>query len=142
MQLMSLTARIDHPASQVWSIVSDFGGLKRWNPAVTTCSQEGTGVGALRTFQAGPATVCERIEALDQANLSISYSIVSGSSLKVRQALLTISVKPLDASSCELYWGMQGEPDGVEAEELKQVLHKRYSGRIEDLRRVLAGNGD
>ncbi|HTK02780.1 MAG TPA: SRPBCC family protein [Bordetella sp.] len=141
MQLMSLTTRIDHPADQVWSIVSDFGGLKRWNPAVTTCSLEGAGVGAQRTFQAGPATVCERIEALDQANRSISYSIVSGSSIKARDGRLTISVKPLGASACELTWSMQGEPDGVPAEELRQALDKRYSGRIEDLRRVLAAGG-
>jgi carbon monoxide dehydrogenase subunit G len=139
MELMSITARIDHPADAVWDVVADFGGLKRWNPAVRRCAMEGSGVGAVREFEAGPAVVRERIEEYDPARRVISYSIVSGSSIKARDGHLTIAVQPLGETACEVRWSMRGEPDGVPAEELKQALAKRYNGRIEDLKRCLAG---
>jgi hypothetical protein len=140
MQIMSITERVEFPAKAVWDVVSDFGGLMRWNAAVASCLLDGSGVGAVRTFQAGPSTVRERIEQLDPKTLTIGYSIVSGSSIKVRGGSLRISVKPLDADACELTWTMDGEPDGVPLEELTQSVSKRYVGRIEDLRKVLREN--
>jgi hypothetical protein len=137
MQIMSITERVEFPAKAVWKVVSDFGGLKRWNAAVASCSMEGSGVGAVRTFQAGPATVRERIEQLDPETMTIGYSIVSGSSIKVKGGSLRISVRPLGDNVCELTWTMDGEPDGVPADELTQSVSKRYVGRIEDLRNAL-----
>jgi hypothetical protein len=139
MQIMSITERVEFPARAVWDVVSDFGGLMRWNAAVVSCTLDGSGVGAVRTFQAGPATVRERINQFEPDTMTIGYSIVSGSSIKVKDGSLRISVKPIDAKTCELTWSMDGEPDGVPAEELAQSVSKRYVGRIEDLRNALRG---
>ena len=139
MQLMDIEGEIDGPARRVWSVVSDFGGLKRWNPALISCEQKGSGVDAERVFQSKVATVTERIDSLDDAGMRIGYSIVSGSTLPVRAAKLAITVRPIGASRCAVRWTLEGEPQGVSADELRAQLRTRYLGRLDDLRRYLAG---
>jgi hypothetical protein len=141
-RIMSITAELEWPAEKVWPIVSDFGGLKRWNPAILSCESTGQKVGGVRTFSSAVATVQERIDALDDAAMRIRYTIVSGSTIKVRDGQLEISVTRLDPDRSQISWTMDGEPDGMPLEELTALTTKRYTGRIEDLRRCLAaGSG-
>ena len=141
MDIMEIKGELAWPARDVWAVVSDFGGLKAWNPALVSCSAEGRGVGAVRTFSTKAATVKERIGELDDAGMKIGYSILSGSTIPVRNAYLTIAVKPLDSKRCELVWTMTGDPDGISAGELAAQVEKRYLGRIEDLRQHLRVSG-
>lgn len=141
MNLMAIKGELAWPAADVWAVVSNFGGLKAWNPALLSCSAEGRGVGSVRTFTSKVATVKERIEALDEAGMQIAYSILSGSTMPVRNAYITITVKPLDAAHSELAWTMTGDPDGPSADELREQVSKRYIGRIEDLRQYLRSTG-
>jgi len=138
MDIMAVKGELAWPAQDVWAVVSDFGGLKRWNPAVLTCTATGTGVGCERVFTTRAATVTERVDDLDERGMKIGYSIVSGSTIPVRDGYLTITVRPLDARRCELLWTLAGEPQGTSLEELRQLTEKRYLGRIEDLRTWLA----
>jgi hypothetical protein len=141
MQLMDIKGEIAWPAAKVWSVVSDFGGLKQWNPAVVSCELRGGGVGAERTFVSKVSTVVERIEALDNAAMRIAYSIVSGSTIPVRDGHVAISVRALGADRAEVRWTMEGEPDGASAADLRALLEKRYLGRLDDLRRFLSSAG-
>lgn len=141
MDIMAIKGELAWPARDVWAVVSNFGGLKAWNPALVSCSAEGRGVGAVRTFSTKAATVKERIGELDEAGMKIGYSILSGSTIPVRNAYLTITVRPLDAKRCELVWTMTGDPDGITADEVAAQVEKRYLGRIEDLRQHLRGSG-
>jgi hypothetical protein len=126
-RIMSISAELDWPAEKVWPIVSDFGGLQRWNPAILSC-----------TFSSAVATVQERIDELDNAAMRMKYTIVSGSTIKVRDGQLEIAVTRLDTKRSKISWAMDGEPDGMPLEELTALTTKRYTGRIEDLRRCLA----
>lgn len=137
-RIMSISAELDWPAEKVWPIVSDFGGLQRWNPAILSCESTGQKVGGVRTFSSAVATVQERIEELDNAAMRMKYTIVSGSTIKVRDGQLDISVTRLDPKRSKISWAMDGEPDGMPLEELTALTTKRYTGRIEDLRRCLA----
>jgi hypothetical protein len=137
MEIMSIKQEVAWPARRVWSVVSDFGGLKAWNPAVLECTTEGAGVGSIRTFVTRAATVKERIEALDDAGMRIDYSIVSGSTLKVRDGRLAITVRPIDAARAELTWSLSGEPEGASPEALREQTERRYLGRVDDLRHYL-----
>ena len=138
MQIMAIKGEIAWPARKVWSVVSDFGGLKKWNPAVVTCDMRGSGVGGERVFATKTATVVERIDSFDDAGMKIGYSIVSGSTIPVAPGALTISVRPIDASRCEVTWTLDGEPQGVSIDELRAQVEKRYLGRLDDLRNYLA----
>lgn len=139
MEIMAIKGEVAWPARKVWSVVSDFGGLKQWNPAVLTCTMHGAGVGGERVFATRAATVKERIDSLDDAGMKIGYSIVSGSTIPVKDGKLTITVTPIDASRSEVAWTLSGEPYGVELAELRATTEKRYLGRLDDLRTFLAG---
>ena len=137
MQIMSVTAEIDSPAREVWAIVSDFGGLQRWNGAVLSCTTEGTGVGTIRTFVTRGGTIREQIEDLNPDVMRLRYSILSGSSMKVLNAHLTIAMREIDASRSGLTWTLYGEPDGIPLAELAEQARQRYLGRINELRECL-----
>jgi hypothetical protein len=135
---MNVNTELPYPAEKVWDVVSDFGNLGRWNPAILTCTMDGSGVGAVRTFTSAAATVREGILALDKTGMRIKYSIISGSSIKVRDGELEISVQPLGPDKSRIQWTLDGEPDGMSAAELTALTTKRYLGRFEDLRKTLA----
>lgn len=139
MQIMAINGEIAWPARKVWSVVSDFGGLKQWNPAVISCTLTGSGVGAERVFVTRAATITERIDALDDAGMKIAYSIVSGSTIPVKDGKLTITVAPIGPDRCTVAWTLAGEPDGVALADLRAQTEKRYLGRLDDLRTFLAG---
>jgi hypothetical protein len=141
MEIMAIKGELAWPAADVWAVVSNFGDLKAWNPALLSCSAEGRGVGTVRTFTSKVATVKERVDEFDETNMKIGYSILSGSTIPVRNAYITITVKPLDASRSELAWTMTGDPEGPSADELREQVAKRYTGRIEDLRQYLRSTG-
>lgn len=138
MDIMAIKGEIAWPARKVWSVVSNFGGLKQWNPAVLTCTMHGEGVGAERVFATRAATVTERIDSLDDAKMTIGYSIVSGSTIPLRDGRLTITVRPLDADRSEVAWTLAGEPEGASLAELRAQTEKRYLGRLDDLRAYLS----
>ncbi len=137
MEIMSITEALAWPAQRVWPVVSDFGALKRWNPAVLDCTLEGEGVGAVRTFATRAATVRERLDSRDDAAMRVSYTILSGSTIKVRDGRLVISVRPLGDNQCALTWTLAGEPDGASLDELRELTERRYRGRVDDLRAYL-----
>ena len=137
MELMSIKGHLDASPDKVWAVVSNFGNLAAWNPALKSSSADGNGVGSIRTFVSSVSTVKERIVEIDPARKIIRYEIVSGSTLKMRNALITMIVSPNASAGATLHWQIDGEPDGVAADELKDQLTKRYLGRIEDLRNHL-----
>lgn len=140
MSIMSVECEFDAPADDVWAIVSDFAGLDRWNPAVLSISSEGSGVGMLRVFRTAAGTVTEELLDYDRDTRAITYRIVSGSTMKVRNARLRISVADLGDARCRLHWQMFGEPDGVALADLKASTEARYLKRLEDLRLSLSGD--
>ena len=63
-------------ADDIWAIVRDFGRLDDWLPPVVVCRTDRDGIGALRTLTLGDgAVVVERLEALDDAARTLTYSM-------------------------------------------------------------------
>ncbi len=76
---------IDAPTDRVWAVLSDFGGVYKWNPTVTHSSlieDQGTGVGAQRTCTvAGFGDITERATAWEEGK-SMSVDISGAPMLK------------------------------------------------------------
>ena len=45
------TVKLSASADEVWARIGPFGGLADWHPAIDSCTQEGQGVGAVRTLR-------------------------------------------------------------------------------------------
>jgi len=135
--LLTVSATFDAPPAAVWAVVGDFGGLPAWSRAVQKCELEGSGVGCHRLLTTAAGQVRERLEVWDPEARRLAYSIVSGSSLPVRDTLAAISVTPLQAGGSQVDWRVDGEPLGDRAAITNQ-LRARYEARLGELREVLA----
>ena len=79
MRTVTKRIEIDAPTGRVWAVLSDFGGVYKWNPAVTHSSliaDAATGVGAQRTCTvAGFGDITERATAWEEGkSMSVEIS--------------------------------------------------------------------
>ncbi len=119
------------PADQVWQSVRDFNGLGKFVSAVTKSTQEGAGVGAVRTLTlAGGNQVAEKLERLDEQTHTLVYSMVGPSPFL--GYLSTMAVRALDAGQSEFSWSSTFVPQGTSAVEAKAQMEGFYT---------LGGNG-
>lgn len=126
-------------ADAVWDVVRDFGGITKWSPGVKSCEVEGEGVGAIRTLSLGGGPpLRERLEARNDAERSLSYSILDGP-LPVSGYLATIRVREEAGGSARVEWSSRFEPRGVSEEQVRAILRGVYEGGISALRKHLQG---
>lgn len=69
-------AELDHPVEHVWSLVSSFGAIKAWMPAVKWCMTDGHNVGSVRTVCSLAGEAKEKLEVLDDESHTISYRVL------------------------------------------------------------------
>lgn len=123
-------------AERVWQVMSDFGGLKAWNPQIDACDVEGEGVGAVRTLSMMGLTIKERLEALDADAKSYSYAITEGP-LPATGYLATVEVADAgDGRTC-IVWSCNFEPAGAPEADLVALFEGIYRGGIQSVAKVL-----
>jgi carbon monoxide dehydrogenase subunit G len=126
-------------AAVVWQKLADFGELASWMPGVESCDTEGEGVGAVRTVAIGPVKVVERLETLDDAGRSLSYSIVEGP-MPVQNYLATIRVHETGAAACHVDWTASFDlPDGLTEAQIAPGLQGAYGGALKALKPLVEG---
>jgi hypothetical protein len=130
---------VEAPASAVWELASDFGGVDKWaGPAILGCSVEGEGIGAVRTLSLpGGATLQEKLESFDEAARTLSYSIVDPSPLPLRGYLSTLHVAEDGPQRCRVEWSGRMEPAGASEEQVTGMIRGIYTGGIAGIRKAL-----
>jgi carbon monoxide dehydrogenase subunit G len=105
----SATSEIDinRSADDVWKVVGDFAGLASWMPGIEKCTLNGD----VRTIEMAGMEIGEQLVTRDDAQRSLSYSIVSGPA-PVDNHQATITVTPRDSGS-HVTWAVEVEPDGM-----------------------------
>jgi len=67
---------INAAPEKVWAVISDFGGLANWHPAVESVDASGSEKGATRTFTiVGGGTVDNLLKKVDADKMTIMYQI-------------------------------------------------------------------
>lgn len=115
-------------ADVVWAFISDFGGsIEALGVPVET---EGpAGVGQLRSISMGGDPTVERLESLDPASRTLSYSIVSGP-LPVQDYLATMQVREDGDGRSNLTWVARFEPAGMTEDDAENVVNMVLGGAI------------
>lgn len=139
MHLATISDIIDAPPQTVWSIIGNFGGLQRWSRTVTSCTTEGSGVGSYRVVQIGDAVIRERLEAWDPAAFTLTYRLVSGPSMPVKDMQVSMTLTAVDGDKTKLDWAVAGEPT-IERDKVLEILRSRYQGRIAELKACIAAS--
>jgi carbon monoxide dehydrogenase subunit G len=116
-------------SAAVWDLMSDFGALRDWNPQIETCEVDGDGVGAVRTFSMGGITIKERLESLDPAARTYSYSIIAGP-IPVTGYLANVAVSDAGAGKTKIVWTSDFEANGAPEADMAQLFQGIYQGGI------------
>lgn len=131
------SVRLDQPLARVWEIVAGFGGLQHWVDGVSDCTVEGHGVGAIRTLVRNGNRVQERLEAVDPAAHSISYSIMPPHRLPASNVRGTITLDALPDGGTRISWQADATDFVMPPEEFGHRIGKFYADSIEGLRHLL-----
>ena len=112
-------------ADKLWEVVRDFGNVN-WIQGVTKYELEGTGPGMFRVFYVGDVPpIRERLESVDEATKTITYTIPEGIPFPVKNYHSTMTVTAA-GSGCQLEWKCSSDPDGVSEEEASAAVLGMY----------------
>jgi carbon monoxide dehydrogenase subunit G len=131
------TAVIEAPLDAVWSLISDFAGLKRWHPLIERCEIEGSGEGAVRTVHFADSWLVERLDRLDQTDHVVSYSVIGDSRASMIGMKGTISLTSEGNQRTRILWTSGLGPESPHAVEINAGLEAYYPTRIGHLRDAL-----
>ncbi len=123
---------LDAAIEEIWAMVSDFGGLKRWHPQLARVdSNGGSVVGATRkAYFIDGRSATERLERLDNANHVLAYAVVDDSG-KPTGMTGTIELTKLGERQTKVQWTSSGvPPETTGAAERNEWLRNYYTMRI------------
>jgi hypothetical protein len=122
-----VTHELATSADALWKILGDFADLS-WVPTVHHCVFEGTGVGMLRYMYLDETyAIVERLDALDAARRTITYSIPENNPLPVADYRATMTIHERDPQRCELEWSCTwSAPIGMTEDEAVANITKFY----------------
>jgi hypothetical protein len=132
--VVSYSRTIEADLETSWSVLSDFGSLIHWVKGgdVGSITVSGDGVGMTRDLNLpSVGKVQHRLEALDEENHLIAYSLTKGQPLGMKDYVVSISLRA-SADGCDMTW--EGEFDAapeVNAEELAPNLKDAYEAMTE-----------
>jgi hypothetical protein len=113
------------PAFRLWELVSDFGGLDKIMDGIDDCVLEGDGIGATRRVTLANGPVVESLDVLDQEEMTLTYSIVSGP-LPFKDYSATMVVTADSDDTCSLTWTGTFEANGVPTEKANRIASGIY----------------
>ncbi len=113
LQTVAKSVALDADPDEVWSAIGSFD--LSWHPRVARVRLTGTGIGQLRTMETVDGSeIVERLEALDNAKRSMTYTNIAG--IAASHYTGTLDVKPKGRGSVA-EWRVQylanGQPDIV-----------------------------
>lgn len=137
MTTVTVTDTFDHPADQVWPLLSDFGGIHKYMRGMPETQVEGSGLGQDRVIALPQGQVVERLTWLDNANYAFSYTIIEAP-LPFRRYVATVQLTP-KGDTCDIVWEGNFDVEGVSVEEGEAMARGIYSGGIKGYKKALAG---
>ncbi len=134
-----VTEDLPVPATKIWELVRDFGGIRKWvGDMVQGLELEGEGVGAIRTITLpGDTKLSEELKAFDDEGRSFSYAIIGKSPLPVADYLSTFKLVETGANSCRIEWSSTFEPVGISDSDVKPMIEGIYTSGIAGLKATL-----
>jgi carbon monoxide dehydrogenase subunit G len=131
----------------VWAKVKDFTQLQSWHPAVESSSATaGSDIGSVRTLKIkGGGEVVEKLEAMSDADRSLTYTAQDGGALPVSKYKSTITVKPAEGGGSTVEWKgvfFRADPSehpaaGKDDEAATGTIKKVYTDGLNNLKALL-----
>lgn len=133
----SISEEITLPADQVWAVIGDYDGIRKWAPAVLDERSEQTPEGRVRVLKMPPEGREVRELLTAQSTYSYSYKVLYENDSAPRN-FGTVSVVPVSNSASRIE--LKAEFDaaaGVGEEEALANKNKFLRGNLKAMKRAL-----
>jgi Polyketide cyclase / dehydrase and lipid transport len=123
------------PADTVWSVIGDFGGIRKWAVLVKGESVEDTTSGKVRTLlMPEDRVVKERLVV--QSRYSYTYAMVDRPEMADYRS--TVAVVPLDDNNCRICLIMHmTPPEGQTDDEIIARYTRNLRGNLRAMKKAL-----
>ncbi len=123
------------PAETVWSVIGDFGGIRKWAGLVQSETTEDTPAGKIRTLvMPDNRVVRERLAA--QSQFSYTYTMLDRPEMADYRS--TVAVIPLDDQNCRITLIVRLSPsEGVTDEDITTRYTKNLRGNLRAMKKAL-----
>jgi Polyketide cyclase / dehydrase and lipid transport len=123
------------PADTVWSVIGDFGGIRKWAVLVKGESVEDTTSGKVRTLlMPEDRVVKERLVV--QSQYSYTYAMVDRPEMADYRS--TVAVVPLDDNNCRICLIMHMTPaEGQTDDEITARYTRNLRGNLRAMKKAL-----
>lgn len=134
MEYVRVVVEIDHPVDRVWAMIAGFGAIKAWIEGIEACALEGDGgVGSIRSVTRGGSVTRERLEALDPAAHSLTYSLVPPYRLQAKDVRATIELTAPEDGRTIMTWYSQASEFDEPMEQIAAYIDAFYRASIGNL---------
>jgi len=122
----TIKAVFDAPAEKLWQILSEFGGVAKYNPLVTKVITEGTGIGSQRTctIQVPNQDSYEIDEILDDQNDNQMSQVI-----KIVKApppfggmVVKVQVSQIEQNKSQAEWVVNVQPGDMPEDDVNQMV--------------------
>ncbi len=137
---VKITETFSAAAENVWDLLRDFGGIRRWNPnGIESVTVEGEGIGSVRTIGIpGGIQLQERLEAYDEEARSFSYSFYGKLVVPLENYYATMTVFEDGDRGCRVEWHSTFDHPALEEDAAKQLVEGIYNAGFAALKETLA----
>jgi hypothetical protein len=104
MEYVRETIQISVPVGRVWALVSGFGAMEPWCPAIKAVELEGHGIGSIRTVYLEGIVSREQLLEIDPAKHTIVYSLMEPSPLPLRNIRSTLRLVSSAPDLTDIVW--------------------------------------
>ncbi len=123
------------PADKIWSVIGDFGGIRKWAVLVQGESVEETPAGKVRTLQMPEGRVVKEL-LLASSQYSYTYSMVDRPEMPGYRS--TVAVVPLDANNSRITLIMHMDTaDAAAEEEVTARYTRNLRGNLRAMKKAL-----
>lgn len=131
---VSSSIEISAPVESVWATLRDFGALQKWAKGVKKSSGSNIVGGSRELTTDRGDTFIEKLELLDDDDMTLAYSIVSGP-LPVKNYIVKQRVtRDGQGAKSIVHWACDCEADGAPEEKVQQVIEAVVNGGLKSLK--------
>jgi len=123
------------PADKVWSVIGDFGGIRKWAVLVQGESVEDTPAGKVRTLNMPEGRVVKEL-LVTGSQYSYTYAMVDRPEMPGYRS--TVAAIPLDATTTRIVLAMHMDTaDEAAAEEVTTRYTRALRGNLRAMKKAL-----
>ena len=135
MSKVEVQDEIEAPVADVWKLVSDFTGFL--TAQGIPCTGEGEGIGMVRTIAMRGMTIKERLEELDDATYTTSYSLLEHN-FPFTDYRAWVRLEDAGEGRTSIRWWGTFEPVGATETEVSEMISGIYTAGVAGIKKVMA----